>query len=445
MAKNAAGFLIYFDEEQRKDLIQENIDGSYETFSDALSVRDWELKQLSIAILSFSESTIDYIALVKKGKKVVTSKFRAVFSEIVPLQAISIDDVESRINERLRKHFIRTSKGIGGTVPTKAWAALIDTIKLIRPKLSNEIDRLLSLTRYSGFCLSGNAAEVLLQEREALGAALDIFSGGNQLRERVLSSWAPAKDSITEDNHTEASGKIIKLEPGNSSFLKGISQRYLQEESALQHDLFNWDDITPVHEAGISIFEQGTRRLEVIYSNRNALEHTLGVDLIYYNSFYELFVLVQYKLMREEGYEIAYRPDAQLRSELNRMDSFSSSFQRTRAIQSHEEYRLNNDGFLFKLVPNKGLRPASGELIKGMYLTREYVHFLLGPNGPKGSQGGTSLTFNNAPRYLSNSEFTQGINRGWIGTSGVQSQAVHHLIKQYYETGRALLVAFEMA
>lgn len=201
--------------------------------------------------------------------------------------------------------------------------------------------------------------------------------------------------------------------------------------------------MTPKHEAGVSTFEQGGRRLQVNYANRNDLEHTLGVDLIYYNEPYELFVLVQYKIMREEGNRVLYRPDAQLTEELARMDTFYSSTRSTTAIQSHKEYRLSDDGFLVKFVPNKGLRPATGELIKGMYVPREYMHFLLGASGPKGPQGGVQITFEGAPRYLTNSQFAASVHAGWIGSRGVQSQTFRDMIKSFYETGRAVLVAHE--
>jgi hypothetical protein len=76
-----------------------------------------------------------------------------------------------------------------------------------------------------------------------------------------LSEWAPYVDTVTEVNEAEAS--LANLEPGRSSFLKGIPQRYLQEEPAIHHDLFNWPVMTPLHGAGISVFEQGNRHLEV--------------------------------------------------------------------------------------------------------------------------------------------------------------------------------------
>lgn len=443
MPENDTGLLIYFDEDRRRDLIQEKIEGSYEPFTDALSVPDWALGQLNIALLGFSDSTIDYISLAKKGKRVVTSKNRIEFSGMVNLGAIPVRAIESRLNERIQRYFVKASQGAGGVIPAATWAALITAIKAERPTLVEDIDRLLSLRRYSGFRLKGEAADILLQEREALGISLDIFSGNNQLRNQVLSEWAPHEDTVTDVNEAEATATLTNLGTGHSSFLKGIPQRYIQEESALQHDLFNWPGMTPLHEAGVSVFEQGGRHLEVHYANRNALEHTLGVDLIYYNEPFKLFVLVQYKLMREEGDLVLYRPDPQLASELARMDHFHNSNSRTAAIQSHEEYRLNDDGFMLKLVPRKGLKPASGELIKGMYISREYMHFLLGQNGPKGPNGGVQITFGGAPRYLTNSQFSASIHEGWIGTRGVQTQALGTMIQQFYESGRAMLVAYE--
>lgn len=443
MPANKTGLLIYFDEERRRDLIQEKIEGNYEPFSDALSVPDWELGQLNIALLCFSESTVDYISLAKKGKRVVTSKNRIEFSGMVSLRAISVNAIESRLNERIQRYFVKASQGAGGVIPAATWAAIIAAIKAERPALIEEIDRLLSLTRYSGFRLKGEAADILLQEREALGISLHIFSGNNQLRDQVLSEWAPYEDTVTNINEAEATATLVNPGVGRSSFLKGIPQRYIQEESAIQHDLFNWSGMTPLHEAGVSVFEQGSRRLEVHYANRNALEHTLGVDLIYYNEAFELFVLVQYKLMKEEGDLVLYRPDPQIVAELARMDQIYNSIRSSAAIQSHEEYRLTDDGFMLKFVPRKGLKPASGELIKGMYIPREYMHFLMGPKGPKGPQGGAQITFDGAPRYLTNSQFAASIHAGWIGTRGVQTQALKTMVQQFYESGRAMLVAYE--
>lgn len=442
MSISNTGLLIHFDEIQRANLIQRGIEhNGYETFSDTLSIHDWKIGQITIALLCFSDSTIGYIALAKRGYHVATSKYKVEFSNILNLNELPIATIENSINERLQRYFIRASQGIGGSIPPGTWKAIIRAIKSNRPSLIEDIEKLFSSKDFSRYTFYGKTAEIFLQEREALGVSLDIFSGTNKLRNNVLSKWVPNKDSITEMNE-ESSRGIITPTPNQISFLDGIPH-YIREESAIQHDLYNWSGIRASHIAGTSTFIEGDRQLDIIYTNRNDLEHTLGVDLIYYNEFYELFVLIQYKMMHEENDMVLYRPDSQLQNELSRMDDFYTTQQINRTIQSHEEYRLNDDGFMFKLVPNKGLQPISGELIKGMYITREYMHFLLGPQGPQGPRGGKQITFENAPRYFNNSQFIDNVRSGWIGTRGVTSQQLKRMIKEYYMTGRALMIAHE--
>src|SRR6185503_1447438 len=82
------GLLVRFDEPRRADLIQRALDGIYEPFSDALSIHDWNFRSAQVAFLSFSEATIDYVAIARKGKQVVKWKSRVDFSSIVPLDSI---------------------------------------------------------------------------------------------------------------------------------------------------------------------------------------------------------------------------------------------------------------------------------------------------------------------------------------------------------------------
>ena len=140
---------------------------------------------------------------------------------------------------------------------------------------------------------------------------------------------------------------------------------------------------------------------------------------------------------------MVYRPDPYIREELQRMDDFIKRYGLDCELESHKDFRLSADGFFVKLVPNRGLRPASGELIKGMYITRDYMKFLLGPKGPKGKRGGSVIGFDNAPRYLANSDFIQVVSCGWVGMRRLHVDALKDLIKRHYESERALLLAYE--
>lgn len=440
------GIIIFFDESRRTELLQEREEGGYFSFSDALSVQDWDIKSLQVALISFSKNNIDYIALATKGKRVVTAKSRIEFSDLTSLDSVPIQIIEKELKGSLRNHFIRSSQGSGSKVPLKTWRRVISIIKKLRPNQASEIDRLLSIKEISRFKLKGVAANIILQEREALGIALDIFDISRQLRKEVLGAWSPNFEDVAYLSEKTFEGSLQSLPQGRASFLSGIPKRYFQEESAIQHDLMNWEGMTNVHESGYSRFQKGGRSLDVVYANRNALEKTTGVDLIYFNEIYNSFVLVQYKLMKDSDKDNSYRyrPDDQLEKELKRMEDFVLQYYHENDILCHEEYRLCDDGFMLKFVPNKGVQPATSELIKGMYVTRKYMRFLMSENGPKGKQGGKVIDFDNSPRYLTNTEFSNFVNRGWIGTRGIQSEALKIIIRQYFETGNAILVAREM-
>ena len=264
------GLIIHFDEEQRGDFLKEEKEN--QSFSDALSVHDWEIRKLQIVLLSFTGATIDYICLATKGNRVATAKSRVEFSDLVNLSSIPVHEIEKLLAPNTKLHFMRSSSGRGGRIPEKTWDEVLAALKELRPNQVGEIDRLISLTTIAKYRLTGVAAEVLLQEREALGAALDIFSGSNQLRKDVLRAWAPGLDEVQEYNDEDQVAKLSPHQGSSSFFLSGISERYIQEESAIQHDLFNWEnEKASFHSMGVSTFNQGSRVLEVVYANKNDL------------------------------------------------------------------------------------------------------------------------------------------------------------------------------
>jgi hypothetical protein len=78
-----------------------------------------------------------------------------------------------------------------------------------------------------------------------------------------------------------------------------------------------------------------------------------------------------------------------------------------------------------------------------MYIAREYMHFLLGPHGPKGPKGGTIINPKNSPRYLNNTEFAAGVRSGWIGSMGSESTLLADVVRQYLESNDAIYIARE--
>ena len=315
-----------------------------------------------------------------------------------------------------------------------------------RPNKADEINRLISLEYISEYNLVGANTETLMQERDSLGVALDIFDSSLGLRKKVLKAWSPDLDNIEAIDEKSKVARLSKSLQEMSSFCSQLPERYVNEEMSLQHDLYNWEEVSAsMKQFGVYEFSSGGRVLEVVYANMNKLEETLGVDLIYYNKNFHSYILVQYKLMKEstEDSGFYYRPDHQLDKEISRMKEFKKMSGKNLCIQEHKDYRINSDGFLFKLIPNRGINPASGQLVSGMYLTHDYMEFLLSENGPKGKRGGRLISFDNSPRYLSNTEFSSLVNKGWLGTRNSQSDQLKDLIDHFLKTGRAVMVAVE--
>lgn len=427
-------------------LIYKDSNNKFNSFTDAFGIYSSDIGRLSVSILSFSKNNLDYLCLAKSGRMVSTIKRKFEFYELIKLDNYPLESIEN-LSSKERKALHITIKSQSGVIPKAAFKKIINSILKNKPSLNNEIERIFSLRELSEYKIKGGNADILLQEREAFGTILDIFSGSNKLREDILRSWAPHRTDLLEINDEKKSA-VLKTETAHhTSFYSGLPERLFSEENALQHDLFNYPAMQgPFHSAGVSFFSQGDRRLEIIYANRNSLEKTLGVDLIYHNETYNSFTLVQYKIMKQEN-EHVYRPDKNILDELERMNLFQEE-NYTQRNSNHDlkcgnEFRLNNNGFFIKLIPNRGLTPSSGELIKGMYIHNEYMNFLLGPQGPRGRNGGKLITFNNAPRYLTNTDFTHFINNGWIGTNGNATQKVRDLFIEYVTCGHSVIYTRE--
>jgi hypothetical protein len=432
-----AGFIFHFNEPERAKQILNAIRSGKGIFSEALSVADWNPKAGQLALLSFSGETLDYLGIAERGNRVVTGKYRVEFRELLPLSNHPISEFEALLGQSVRQHFMRSASGVGGRIPEKTWLQCLEVLKALEPAKQREIERMINLANLAGTFYSGHERELLMVQRDAFGSALDIFSGSNKLRKEVLSAWAPNQDEKL---------RLDSKEP-TPNFLDNISTRFLQEESALQHDLFNWPDSFTVHRSGRSKFIQGDRTLDVVYANRNPLERTLGVDLIYYNVYYQLFALVQYKLMTSSGTEatpkFGYRPDKQFDQELIRMNDFANHFASQAQCKSERDFRWNNDGFFFKLVPNQSFMIGSDELSPGMYIPREYMNVLLDSENVRGPRNGIQIDPDNVERHLSNTDFVNAINKGWLGTNGTTSEMLEKIVKHYLETGKALIIATE--
>lgn len=427
MTRRSTGYLIQFDEERRGFLLREVRDLT-QGFSDALSSDDWPIRQWEVCGLLFAQGEITHWALARKGKRVATGKVRIEFTEVTPT-SIRISDVAQRIGSSVQKNIISSRSGTGGSVPSGTWKALKTAVGEISSESFQTVERLERLRDQSTEHINRPGTEIVAQQRDAVGLALDVFDQTGKLRKSSLQGWtAPDGDQLT-------------------SFIDGLAGVRTIEDQLIAHDAAAFPDTDSArHTAVGAVFASGNRKLEVFNVNRTAVEHALGVDLLYLNEPFKAWTMVQYKCMERakdtpEALAV-YRPDEKFDAELSRMNEFRNATKDQWQIADGKSmYRLSGDGFFFKLCSRVQLEVLSEALLPGMYLAREHVQAILADPTALGPRGGRQITFENSARHLSNTLFAELLRDGWIGTRGVSSAQIADIVRTSLSGGRAVVVA----
>ena len=197
---------------------------------------------------------------------------------------------------------------------------------------------------------------------------------------------------------------------------------------------------------GIALENQRDERLTILNCNRQPLETTLGVDLIYYAHSYDSFVMVQYKRMSgQSGGKAAYRPsaDKNYEPELSRMSTIEEELMANSEVPigKHAEFRLSSRPFFVKLCESKAKAALDEGMVSGMYIPLQLWQGFLTSADAKGKRGGISIGWDNAPRHFNNSEFTWLLRQGWIGSSGRQSTLLSEIVAAVLESDHMLVFA----
>jgi hypothetical protein len=427
MPERIAGYLIRFDEDRRNGFLREVRDLT-EGFSDALSSEDWSIRQWEICGLLFEPGEITHWALARKGNRVATGKVRVEFTEVTPT-SIRISDVERRVDETVQRNVISSRSGHGGAIPHATWLRLKQALGELDPSSLQAVIRLERLRDQSRELIRGPGMEVVAHQRDAVGLALDVFDQTGRLRKATLQGWtAPVGD---------------KLE----SFLDGLAGVRTVEDQLIARDAAAFPEAEIVQPTVVgAVFSVAGRKLEVFNVNRTAVEHALGVDMLYFHEVFDAWTMVQYKSMeRPSGASdrsAIYRPDATFDAEVARMVQFRASCADSWQIADGKSaYRLSGDGFYFKFCSRIQLEVLSEGLLPGMYLPREYLQSALADPAALGPQGGRKLTFENVGRHLGNTLFADLLRDGWIGTRTVSSERIAKIVRTSLTAMRSVVVA----
>ena len=356
---------------------------------------------------SSPERAITHAAVAERGRKVASFDRHVRVFSLIKVRPLFVEELRSAVSRKHRAH-------VGGRTPSSAWAATLLSLERLRPEIA---DDLRFLRRLAGEATLRSVTGGLRLEKDAVGVALEM-SGMD--RKRYLRDWSPPARS--------------------DGFLNGLSSVRLREDQAIQHDagvFGKWRTIAR-HVTGETVFESRRgERLTVINTNRTPMERVLGVDLVYYSYRFGSFVIVQYKMFREEGGRWVYRPDEQFYEELHRMSALPSS--EWDGLSAN--YRFSSDPRYLKLCWPRADDPNSTDLVKGRYVPIDFWEGAEAAGQFKGPRGATSVDDANLDRYLNNTEFTSLVAAGWIGSRDAPSRLIQDVIFGALDANRSVMLA----
>ena len=282
------GEILRIRDGYRDDLVRERLEAE-RTFTNVVDATRASRPKRFIALLSLDEDQVTHAALATRRNRVATGQVRIRYDSVRELSPVDLSTIEYRIPSRLRRH-LTASLDLDGWLPEQTWMAVLDIVNsdTENARVVRDLASQLTIGRPS-IPPPPRQLQVLTEERDALGLALQVFDP--QLR-----SVVPSLNSISTPD---------------SPFLLAMQSSNWPEDLGIAHDASRFDGWLPTGEPaiGTTTFERRGHTLMVTNVNRTPIEHVLGVDLLYFQEEYHSFVFVQYKRMkRDKNNQAHYRP-----------------------------------------------------------------------------------------------------------------------------------------
>jgi len=216
--------------------------------------------------------------VIRQAGRATTVQSRWAFDPLITLAApIDVTDVHRKLTlNRGQQQILEEGEQYGRLLPpatsAAAWAAIVAASGDESTRL-----RVIAESLRDFAPPSAAASNVLLQERDAVLLAMDIFGVGEE-RSKL---------------------RLMSHEPSEAPFLDRLADSHQLEDQVINADARNfldWASEETVHVAAVK-FSNGDRELTVVNANKTAIERTTGADLIYYSHVTKSYVLVQYKMM----------------------------------------------------------------------------------------------------------------------------------------------------
>ena len=407
------------------DAVAASIESS-EMFSKTVTQSAIKPRQAELVLVSVDGKKVDYIGISQRGRRASTGQITVVVSNLKEIR-LPCEELKAALPTRLSRYFSIPAEG-GYRPSPKLWQELLGILRQSDPGLTDVIR---DLTRRVAAAQVpqgriGGGLEVF--ERDAVASALQAF-GGSAFRKRILrKAGAPVRGSV-------------------APFLERLEGASVREDPQIIHDqsVFPGLNVARRDVVGSVFLTNGTENLTILNCNRQPLEQTLGVDLIYYSHRYDSFVLVQYKRMAEGAEGAEYRPgnDASHEKEIRRMLEAEAFLKKVPATMNMGtmDYRLSGRPFYVKLCEPKAKAALDAGMVSGMYIPLELWRTFLSSGEAIGKRGGVVVTWDNCTRRFNNSEFTNLLRNGWIGSASGESKSLSAIVNKVLDSGRMLVLA----
>lgn len=398
-----------------------------EQFTTTASVSDLKPRTAELAVVSINGVSADYLGISQRGRRVATGQTTIAVSNLIPLDALNINDIRRRLPRRFTNRFDPPAAGISRFGP-KLWQEVLGIIVARRPDAASTV-RALTAALDSPRANLQRDGDLEIFERDAVASALQAW-GGPSFRKRILRRAVPLETSTV------------------APFLSRLASVAVREDPQIAHDhtTFPGMEVARRDVVGSVVLHDHDEYLTIVNCNRQPLETTLGVDLIYYNHRFDSFVLVQYKrLTRGRADSPEYRPrrDPSHGKELHRMMQADRLLRRTPSSDdgATEAFRLSGRPFYVKLCEPRAPAALDAGMVSGMYIPLGLWRRLLKSAAVRGPRGGVAITWDNCPRRFANGEFTSLLRLGWIGSAAGRSKLLTEIVEDVLASGRMLVLA----
>lgn len=363
----------------------------------------------SCVVLFTEGAGIVALGRLKNGHGVATLDKVIAFERVTPVDSIlDFDQIEERLAPRLRLYFRRAFIN-GGVIPSSTWDGIQDVIRRLSPDLYSCLMELAQDTRQ---LFRHGSWQTVAFEKDALNLSLRLAN----MPQDAIARW--------------------RVPRAPAPYLQGLDSVRVIEDRLIENDLRHLCDgwWTESDRGLLVTLTNGQRRLDVLNVNRDRIERTTGVDLIYYNHTFQSYVVVQYKRMTRSHSESRsiYRPtgDGSFDDEMERMVSLQP-LEVAATLEPNalavRDYRLNRGPCYLKFCEPE-LDLTAPQLSRGMYLPLDHFRHLLDSEKLRGERNGLVVSYDTVDRYMDNTQFTGLVTEGWIGSAGQVTEQITALI-----------------